>query len=110
TRRLARRYRAEAAGAGTNISQNHERRRAMLPALAHVRATRALAHGIQPKRAHDSFQILVIGAIKEFDAQPFRPWMRVRVDRVPGCRCGYRVGDNVKWRSHRCVSVTYSKR
>ena len=48
----------------------------MLPALAHVRAARALADRVQVERAHDALQLLVIGAAKEAHAQPRWPGMR----------------------------------
>jgi hypothetical protein len=54
--RLARRHRAEPARARADIAQDHEGGRAMLPALAHVRAARALADGVQIERAHDALQ------------------------------------------------------
>jgi len=44
--RLARRHRAKSASSRANVPQNHERRRAMLPALAHVSGTARLSHTV----------------------------------------------------------------
>src|SRR5260370_16615952 len=51
----------------------------MLPALAHIRTARALAHRVQVERAHDALQVLIAFAAEKFDAQPIRP--RVRAGR-----------------------------
>ena len=48
--RLAMRDRAVRARARADVAENHERRRAVVPAFADVRAMRVLAHGIQLQR------------------------------------------------------------
>src|SRR6266853_1138456 len=54
--------RAEAAGPGAGVAEDHEGRRARLPALADVGAARLLAHGVQVEAAHDLFQLGIVGA------------------------------------------------
>ena len=73
--RLARRDGAETAGARADVSQNHERGSAMIPALAHVGAAGALTDGVQVERAHDALQVLIVRPAKEFHAQPGRARM-----------------------------------
>jgi len=68
----------------------------VLPALAHVGAARALAHGVEVERAHDALEFLIIGAAEKFHAQPGRARMRC---------CGWRrasrqIRDDVKGQSH----------
>src|SRR5207302_7450917 len=93
---LARRHGAESTSACADVAQNHERRSAMFPALAHVRASRAFADGVQIERAHDALQVLVTLATKKLDAQPIRP--RMRVGRRPQHR-GY-ARDDMERRGH----------
>jgi len=59
---FAGRHGAKAAGARADIAQDHERRRAVFPAFAHVRAARALTNGVEPQRAHDALEVLIIWA------------------------------------------------
>src|SRR5271156_1495032 len=47
----------------------------MLPAFPHIRATRALAYGVELERAHDSLQFLVIRSAEVLHPQPRRPRM-----------------------------------
>jgi hypothetical protein len=54
--------RAEVAGAGADIAQDHQGGRAAGPALAKVRAFRALADGVEPVRIHELPHGLVAGA------------------------------------------------
>src|SRR5229473_5413844 len=75
---LARRHGAESASACADVPQNHEGRGAVLPALAHVGAARALADRVQIERAHDALQILVALATEKLDAQPIGPGVRAR--------------------------------
>src|SRR2546423_1359373 len=101
--RLARRHGAEAASACADVPQNHERRGTVLPALAHVRAARAFADGVQIERAHDALQILVALATEKFDAQPIRAgrWTR----RGPRHRRGIR--DDVERCGHGAKRQTF---
>ena len=69
---------AEAAGARADVAEDHEGGGAVLPALAHVGAARALANGVQPERAHDALQLLVVLPAQELHAQPVRARMRLR--------------------------------
>ena len=50
--RLAVRHGAVAAGARADVAEDHERGRAVVPALADVRAVRLLADGVQPEVPH----------------------------------------------------------
>lgn len=65
----------------------------MLPTFAHVRASRAFAHGVQAQGAHNAQQIAIIRASSEPHAQPRRPLMRAGKRR-------WMVGQNVKWGCH----------
>ena len=96
---LARGYGAEAAGARTDIAQDHEGGGAMLPAFAHVRATRTFAHGVQVERAHDALQVLIVFAAEEFYAEPFRTG--IRDGRQDGQR--RRIGQDVEGRVHAVI-------
>src|SRR5260370_19296773 len=69
---LARRHGAKPANARADVTQNHEGCGALLPALAHVGAARALAHRVQVERAHDALQVLVALAPEKLNAKPFR--------------------------------------
>ena len=64
--------RAEAARAGAGIAQDHERRRARIPALADVRAPRLLADSMQVHPAHDLLKFAVLVALFPADADPVR--------------------------------------
>jgi hypothetical protein len=55
-----------------DVPENHERRRAMLPALADVRAVRLLAHGMQPHVAHELLQAQVVRPAGGPDLEPRR--------------------------------------
>jgi len=47
----------------------------MLPAFPHIRATRALAYGVELERPHDPLEFLVIRSAEVFYTQPRRPRM-----------------------------------
>ncbi len=93
---LAGRHGAEATGARTNIAEDHEGGRAMFPALAHVRAARGFANGVEVEGAHDALQVVVAIAAEELHAQPVGPRMGVRRRH----RGHVAVGDDVKGRGH----------
>jgi len=63
-------HRAEAAGPGTGVTQDHEGGGAGLPAFADVRAARLLAHGVQVEPAHDALQLGVVRPTRQADPQP----------------------------------------
>src|SRR5258707_9034436 len=92
---LARGHGTKAAGARTDVAQDHEGGGPVLPALAHVRAARRLANGVEIQRAHDALQVLITLATEEFNAKPV--WPRVCVGRRQVRRA---VGDDVKGRGH----------
>ena len=52
--RLAVRHRAVGAGARADVAEDHEGRRAVVPALADVGAARVLADGVELQVAHDA--------------------------------------------------------
>ena len=58
--RTPRWHRAKSARARADVPQDHERGRAVLPALALVGTPRALAHGVQIESAQDALQILIV--------------------------------------------------
>src|ERR1700677_3089560 len=73
--RLSAWHRAESARSRADVAQNHECRRAMLPAFTHIRATSALAYRVQVECAHDPLEFLVIRPAEVLHAQPGRPRM-----------------------------------
>ncbi len=75
---FAARHRAKSARTRADISQNHESCRAMFPALAHVRASRALAHRVQFERAHDPVELPEIFPAGKSHLQPRWPRLRAR--------------------------------
>ncbi len=64
---------AEAARARADVAQDHERGRAGSPALAHVRAARALADGVQVVGLDDLGDLPERLAVGELDAEPLGP-------------------------------------
>src|SRR5438445_11951790 len=68
----------ESARPRANVPENHERGRALLPALAHVRAARALAHRVQVESPHQALQVLIALSTQKPDPQPVRPRLRLR--------------------------------
>ena len=63
---------AEAAAAGADVPQEHDRGGALAPALAHVGATRLLADRVQVERAEGLLQLRVAGATGGAHLQPGR--------------------------------------
>src|SRR5207253_11328115 len=63
-------HRAEAAGPGTGVAQDHEGGRARVPALADVGAARLLTDGVQVEPAHDALQFGVVLAAGQADPEP----------------------------------------
>ena len=61
---------AEAAAAGAGVAEDHERRRAALPAVADVRAGGLLADGVQPLGVHLLAQLAVARAARARDLEP----------------------------------------
>src|SRR5689334_13696320 len=63
---------AEAAAAGARVAEDHERRRAALPALAHVRARGLLADRVQRLGLDHPVQLAVLRPARERDLEPRR--------------------------------------
>jgi len=61
---------AKGAGAGADLPEDHHRRVFLFPTLADIRAGRFLAHGIEPKLAHQPPRRLVFGRARRPDSQP----------------------------------------
>ena len=61
---------AETAAPGADIAENHERRRAVVPALTDIRASGALADRMEPQAVHKRFQAAVVAAHRRGGAQP----------------------------------------
>ena len=74
--RLAAGDRAEPAGAGADVTENHEGGGAVFPALSHVGAARAFADGVEIERAHGALQFLIFRSAEEAHTQPGRARMR----------------------------------
>ena len=64
------RHRAVGAGACADVAQDHEGRGPVIPALADVRASRFLAHGVQVEVAHDRLESQVARRPGRPDFQP----------------------------------------
>src|ERR1022692_3492999 len=63
-------HRAEAAGAGADVAQDHHRRRSPRPAFAQVRALGALADRVEPSVVHEAAHGGVAGAGGKPGSQP----------------------------------------
>src|SRR5208283_1657263 len=63
---------AEAAAAGADIAQQHERRRLVIPALPDVRALCRLANRVQPQSPREFLQIVEVLADRRLGSQPLR--------------------------------------
>ena len=64
------RHGAVGAGARADVAEDHERRRAVVPALADVGAARVLAHGVQLQVLHDPLEPEVVVRPGRADLQP----------------------------------------
>jgi len=93
---LSGRHRTKTASACANVSEDHERSRAMLPAFSHVGAAGGFADRMEIERPHDALEIVIFFATEEFDAKPVRA--RVSVRRRHKARSVVR--EDVKGRSH----------
>ena len=58
--------------ASADVAAQHERRRAIGPALKNVRALRFLADRVQIQTLDQLEQMILVRRIAELDAQPFR--------------------------------------
>ena len=67
---LAAFHRAEGAGAGADVAEDHEGGGAVPPALGDVRAARLLAHGVEVLPAHDPLDLRVPVAGRKLDGEP----------------------------------------
>ena len=88
---------AEAAGASTDIAENHEGGRTVFPAFTHVGTAGGFANGMEVERAHDPLEVLVTVAAEEFNAEPV--WARMGGGRWRGDDWAV-VGDDVERRGH----------
>ena len=64
--------RAKAAVTCANIAAQHERRRAIRPALENVRATRFLTNRVQVQSFDQLQDLVLVGRVAQADTQPFR--------------------------------------
>ena len=69
---------AEAAGPGAGVAQDHDGGRALLPALADVRAAGLLADGVERLVAHEVLELRVVGAAGQPGLDPVGMAARVR--------------------------------
>src|SRR5262249_32638099 len=97
----ARGHGAEPTRACANVTQNHERSRAVLPALTHVGAAGAFANRVQLKRAHNALEVVIAPPAKKPYAQPV--WARVWAGKRRSSEDARRIGEDVKWRGHGVV-------
>src|SRR6266699_4852488 len=70
--RPSRRHRTEAARAGADVAQDHERRRPPAPAVEDVRALRFFANRVQPLALDELLELLVVLALDDARADPRR--------------------------------------
>ena len=63
---------AKSASPRTQVAQHHECCRLVMPALADVRALRALAHRVQAQRPGKSFELVIVFAHRRARLQPLR--------------------------------------
>ena len=61
---------AVAARPRAGVAENHERRRAVVPALADVRAVGFLADRVQAERAHQPLEAVIVLRARRADLQP----------------------------------------
>src|SRR5260221_2495502 len=64
-----------------DITQNHERGSAMVPALADIRALRLLAHRVQLQVAHQPFEAQIARRSRSTHLEPlgfWNPWRSLR--------------------------------
>src|SRR6201999_4197755 len=90
--RLAGLHVAEAAAAGADVAEDHESRRAALPALADVRAVGLLADGVEVVVADLLLQPPVVRAARRRDFQPRRLAFALEGDRAVGLRGAAGIG------------------
>ena len=74
----ARRYGAKTACSRADITQDHEGRRAPVPAIEDVGATCLFAHCVQTTPLHDLFEFFEVAAFGDPDADPFRDRRRLK--------------------------------
>src|SRR5687767_3171930 len=68
-------HRTKAAMTSADVAAEHERRRAVRPALKDVRATRFLTNGVQVEALNQFEHLVLIGRIAQTNAQPFGLWL-----------------------------------
>ncbi len=66
------RHRTESAPPRTDVTQQHERRGLMIPALPNIRTLRRLAHRMQSKSACQLLQIVEVISDRSFCPKPLR--------------------------------------
>ena len=86
--------RAEAAGAGAGVAQDHDRGGALLPALPDVRAAGLLADRVEREVTHQALEIVVVGP----GGQPRLDPLGVAPERRGAVGCGV-AGGRRRWRS-----------
>src|SRR5258706_7167938 len=68
----SRSHRAEAARAGADVAQDHERRGPPAPAVEDIRALRLFANRVQPLPLHELLELFVVLALDDARADPRR--------------------------------------
>ena len=84
------RHRAVGARPRAHVAEDHERRRAVVPALPDVGAAGVLAHGVQLQLLHDALQPDEVGRAGRAHLQPFRLRL-ARAQELDGGFDGHRI-------------------
>lgn len=63
---------AESATPGAGVTEDHDRRRAAIPALTHVRTTRLLADGVKAVLVDERLQLQISLATRDLGSEPIR--------------------------------------
>ena len=99
---------AEAAGARARVAEDHDRRRALVPALADVRAAGLLADGVEVQAAEQALEVVVVLAGRHPGADPVG--MAAEGGRAVGSRRGRRRHRTRSRAARRVVTVTAAGR
>src|SRR5262249_1495911 len=97
---LPRLHRAEAAAPGADVSKDHERGGAVVPALPHVRASRLLTDRMQPVGVDDCLEARKALASRNPGLEPLGPAPRAR----SGPGRFYLLEDHITWFSSKFSS------
>ncbi len=93
---------AEAAGPRAGVAQDHDRGRALLPALADVGAASLLAHRVERLAAHEVLELAVVGAAGQPGLDPLGMAAHVRPVQPGGVHgAAHGDGQGPAWRGRR---------